>query len=73
MCNEKNLKATDFEFLQPVSTPLVKKTDNFNLEEIEKSAIAECIKKHAGNLTRAADELGLTRGALYRRIEKYGL
>jgi len=73
MCNEKSLKALDFEFLQTATSPMEKRPDTFNLEEIEKNAIAECIKKHAGNLTKAALELGLTRGALYRRIEKYGL
>jgi len=73
MCNEKSLKASDFNFLQSVGAPVEKEQHRFNLEEIEKNAIKECIKKHAGNLTKAALELGLTRGAMYRRIEKYGL
>jgi two-component system, NtrC family, response regulator HydG len=28
---------------------------------------------HSGNISKAADELGLTRASLYRRMEKYGL
>lgn len=44
-----------------------------NLEDLERTAIEQVIQKHNGNITQAAKELGLTRGALYRRLEKYGL
>lgn len=47
--------------------------ESFNLEEVERSVILKAIRKHTGNISRAADELGLTRTSLYRRIEKYGL
>ncbi|MCB0549834.1 MAG: sigma-54-dependent Fis family transcriptional regulator [Phaeodactylibacter sp.] len=47
--------------------------DNYNLTEIERWAIRKALTKHAGNISRAADELGLTRAALYRRMAKYGL
>ena len=43
------------------------------LEELERTAIATSIKKHAGNLSLVARELGISRGALYRKIEKHGL
>ena len=46
---------------------------NFNLEEVEKSAIRDAILKHNGNLSRAAKELGLGRTTLYRKLSKYGL
>ncbi|MBN1327519.1 MAG: sigma-54-dependent Fis family transcriptional regulator [Candidatus Cloacimonetes bacterium] len=46
---------------------------NFNLEEVEVNIINRVLKKHRGNITQAAKELGLTRTSLYRRIEKYGL
>ncbi|WP_370459913.1 sigma-54-dependent transcriptional regulator [Bacteroides sp. 519] len=48
-------------------------SDNYNLEELERNTIKEAIHKCSGNLTRAADLLGVTRTSLYRRIEKYGL
>ncbi|HKI46890.1 MAG TPA: sigma-54 dependent transcriptional regulator [Balneolales bacterium] len=48
-------------------------TDDLNLDEIEKIAIRRALKKHYGNISHAADELGITRAALYRRMEKYGL
>ena len=47
--------------------------DNYNLGHIEQWAIRKALTKHAGNISRAADELGLTRAALYRRMAKYGL
>lgn len=43
------------------------------LEEMERTAIENALKKHSGNITNAALELGITRQALYRKIEKYGL
>ncbi len=47
--------------------------DDYNLEEVEKMVIRKALKKHEGNISKAADELGLTRASLYRRMDKYGL
>ena len=47
--------------------------DSYNLELVEKTVIRRAIDKHKGNISHAADELGLTRASLYRRLEKYGL
>ncbi len=47
--------------------------DTFNLDEIEKRYILRAINKNNGNITRAAKDLGITRTALYRRLEKHGL
>jgi len=47
--------------------------DDLNLEEIEKTVIQKALEKHQGNISRAADDLGLTRTSLYRRMEKYEL
>lgn len=44
-----------------------------DLEEMEKLMVQKAIESHKGNISRAAAELGLTRAALYRRIEKFGL
>lgn len=51
------------------STPVV----NLNIEETEKSLIKNAMEKHQGNISKAAKDLGLTRAALYRRLEKFGL
>lgn len=47
--------------------------DHYNLEKIEAWAIRKAIAKHHGNVSHAAEELGLSRGALYRRLETYGI
>ncbi len=49
------------------------KVDSFNLEEVERQAINKALNKHKGNVSKAADELGITRQSLYRRMEKHGL
>jgi len=46
---------------------------SYNLDDLEKWAVQKAMTRHQGNITRAAEELGLTRAALYRRLEKYGL
>ncbi len=45
----------------------------YQLEEVEKMLIIKTLKKFNGNITEAAREMGLTRQALYRRVEKYGI
>lgn len=47
--------------------------EQFNLDEVEKLLIRKVLKKYNGNITQAANELGLTRSSLYRRLEKHGL
>ena len=44
-----------------------------NLERIERRAIERAIRESGGNMTYAAEKLGITRFALYRKIEKYKL
>jgi len=46
---------------------------SMTLDEIEKAMIERCLAHFDGNITHAADALGLSRPALYRRLEKYGL
>lgn len=44
-----------------------------NLDELERRAILRALAVHDGNISRAAAALGLTRPALYRRMERHGL
>jgi DNA-binding NtrC family response regulator len=46
---------------------------DLNLERAERELIERALKKHGYNISNAATELGLTRGTLYRRMEKYAL
>ena len=43
------------------------------LDEVELDAIRAALARHEGNVIAAADELGMSRSALYRRMEKFGL
>ena len=47
--------------------------DEMSLEAVEAILIKKALARANGNVSHAADALGLSRGALYRRIEKYGL
>ena len=46
---------------------------DLNLERAERQIVEQALKKHAYNISLAAQELGLTRASLYRRMEKHGL
>ncbi|NBC01522.1 MAG: response regulator [Bacteroidetes bacterium] len=70
------LQPDDFSFSAPMQAPATDREmglDTLNLDDIEQAAVRKALSKHGGNISRAADELGISRKALYRRIEKYGL
>jgi transcriptional regulator of acetoin/glycerol metabolism len=46
---------------------------DLNLDRVERRLVEEALKKHGYNISAAATELGLSRAALYRRMEKHGL
>jgi DNA-binding NtrC family response regulator len=56
-----------------VAAPALLQSADLNLERAEKQMVEEALKKHAYNISLAAQELGLTRASLYRRMDKHGL
>ena len=61
-------------FLFQASSPRPKKEEEvLNLEQLERQAVEKAMRLSEGNMTRAAEYLGITRFALYRKIEKLGL
>jgi len=77
---ERALILSDGEVLQPEDFFLTaEEGEDSNLsvesklDEVERGVIQKALTKHEGNITQTAKELGLTRTALYRRLEKYGL
>jgi DNA-binding NtrC family response regulator len=48
------------------------KIEEMSLEEVESLLIRKALARHSGNISHAADALGLSRSALYRRMQKYG-
>jgi len=75
------LLPADFSFRNPESaaasaaaTPAATVAEHpLPLLEVEKNTIQQAIERHQGNLTKAAKELGLTRTALYRRLDKHDI
>ena len=43
------------------------------LDEIERQTILQALERHKGNLSQVATALGISRAALYRRLEKFGI
>ena len=72
MTDSASLQETDF-LLSRSLTSTAPNSNTLNLDEVEKAAISKALQMHNGNISKAADELGLTRASLYRRMEKYGL
>src|SRR6187431_1794054 len=71
MTDSAVLQETDFLLSRSLTTGPMNNT--LNLDEVEKTAIVKALQMHNGNISKAADELGLTRASLYRRMEKYGI
>ncbi len=47
--------------------------DDMDLETVEEHLVRKALSRYQGNVSAAAEALGLSRGALYRRMEKYGI
>src|SRR5574344_1621011 len=78
LVNDKtNLCAEDFKMQYNGSCTNHNKTDissqGLTLEEIEKATIISYMEKYHGNISQVAIALGLSRAALYRRLEKYNI
>lgn len=47
--------------------------EEMTIEEVEKHLIEKALARHGGNVSRAAEDLGLSRSALYRRLQQYDI
>lgn len=74
MSEGNSIKPADIVF-SPIETneSVNTKSAQMNLNTLEKNTILLAIEKNNGNITKAAKELGLTRTALYRRLNKYNI
>jgi DNA-binding NtrC family response regulator len=70
MSDSPMLKPSDFVFSS--NSPKTVHSD-MTLEEMEKKAINECIKRYGNNISIVAEKLGVTRQTLYNKIKKYNL
>ncbi len=72
MSNSHLLAPEDFLLIEKPSQNVIA-SDSYNIEDMEKQAIQNAIRNAEGNLTKAAQTLGLGRSTLYRKMTKYGL
>jgi len=76
---ERPLEPADFALISatpriaPQAMVAPRQPEDLNLERVERRLVEEALKKHGYNISLAAAELGLSRAALYRRMEKHGL
>jgi DNA-binding NtrC family response regulator len=73
MSSSASLGPRDFPFTSGARKKNALPLDTFNLEEVEEVVIRNAMAHFGGNVSRVARELGLSRPALYRKIERYGL
>ena len=59
--------------LQPPAVVGRTALEDLPLEEVERVLIQKALARYGGNVSQAAHALGLSRSALYRRLEKHGL
>ncbi|MEL6592114.1 MAG: sigma-54 dependent transcriptional regulator [Bacteroidota bacterium] len=78
MSSSDTLEAEDFQ--AQLGTPVRRKSDDalpevgsMSLDEMEKQMILKAMAHHSGKVGKVAEALGLSRNALYRRLEKYGI
>lgn len=73
LCENNTIKTKDLVPDKPSLNVVNGIQANLNLEENEKTLVEEALRRNTGNMTKAALDLGITRAALYRRIDKYNL
>ncbi|MDR3118068.1 MAG: sigma-54 dependent transcriptional regulator [Mediterranea sp.] len=79
ICGKDRIEAADIERqYQHRENPAAKAAGHANLsgmtlDEIERQTIVQALERHKGNLSRVATALGISRAALYRRLEKYNI
>lgn len=76
---ERSVLMARADEIQPIDLGLQTQSDesgsieDMTLDEAERLLIGKALERHGGNVSDAAKSLGLSRSALYRRLEKYGL
>ena len=71
MARGSAIEPADLRLMAAVPSPTDRRP--MTLDEVELDAIRAALARHDGNVVAAAEELGMSRSALYRRMEKFGL
>ena len=73
MASGNTISAFDLALRSARDTTVSARLEELSLEEVERLLISKALARFEGNANRAAEALGLSRSALYRRLQKYGL
>ena len=75
VCGKETLDADDFKahYIQPAETTTSQNLSGLTLEEVERQRILQALEQYDNNLSQVATALGLSRPALYRRLEKHNI
>ena len=75
VCGKETLDADDFKahYIQPAETTTSQNLSGLTLEEVERQRILQALEQYDNNLTQVATALGLSRPALYGRLEKHNI
>ena len=77
VCDKSTLTADDFRIHYGLD--VITKSNSqqlqsgLTLDDMERQTIIQAISQYGGNMTHVASALGISRAALYRRMEKYGI
>ena len=71
LCRGDEIEATNFAVANARSA--AQSFENMSIDDVEALLIRKVLRRCEGNISQAAEALGLSRAALYRRIEKYGI
>jgi DNA-binding NtrC family response regulator len=71
MCRGREIQPADLGL--NLQRPQAQNLEELSLEAVEALLIRKALARFQGNVSQAAEALGLSRGALYRRMEKYGI
>ncbi len=72
MCQTGEIQASDLG-LNVQQRQQGQNLEELSIEEVEGILVRKALQRFHGNVSQAAEALGLSRGALYRRMERYGL
>ena len=73
LCKSGILSPDDFVLKIKSSQAQITDESSIRVEDYERKAIINALGKHNGNLSKAADELGIARSTLYRKISRFGI
>jgi DNA-binding NtrC family response regulator len=71
LCENNHITVSDLD-LKEITT-YDDNPDDIQLSSVEKATVEKALLKNNNNISKTAEELGLSRGSLYRRLEKYNI